>query len=303
MIALEFAKKNITEKRKVAQKFRIKNLDGRQEAKISKIKEWCTKYLNDVEGTSYDFNAVIEALPDELLKIKSFLDSNYDIPQIMEELPHGKKYSYIETSLYTNIRNDAKKILLQNLNVTVCPYCNRNYIFSDENINTCELDHFIPKRKYPIFASSFYNLIPVCPHCNGKKGENEFIFYPHKPMKNTDDLIKFTYKILGSDYLTKLEDIDVELDVLDSDYVFQAKILKLEELYKYHKDSVQDVLKKRQIFSDAYLESLKKEFSTLFKTSIDVEELLYGVSLRKDDYGKRPLTKMIQDIVKEVNNT
>ena len=177
----------------------------------------------------------------------------------------------------------------------------RNYIFADKNINTCELDHFVPKRKYPIFASSFYNLIPACPYCNGKKSEDEFKIYPHKSKKSTDELLKFTYKILGSNYLTDINDLDVELDILDEEYLTQAKILKLEDLYKHHKDIVQDVLKKRQIFSDAYVESLKEEFSLLFETKKDIEELIYGISLNKEDYGKRPLTKMLQDIVNEVS--
>lgn len=301
MVELEFCKKNLKERKEIVEDFRIKNFDGRQESKLGKIDEWCKKYLSDVNGIEYDFNGVIEALPDELLKIKEYLDNTYDVLQIMSELPHGKSYCYIETSLYTNMRAEAKRLLLNNLNVIVCPYCNRNYIFADENINTCELDHFIPKRKYPIFASSFYNLIPACPYCNGKKSEEEFKIYPHKQKKSTDELLKFTYRILGSNYLADIKDLDIELNILDEDYLVQANTLKLRDLYKHHKDIVQDVLKKRQIFSDAYLESLRKEFSVLFETQKDVEELIYGISLKKENYGKRPLTKMLQDIVSEVS--
>lgn len=34
----------------------------------------------------------------------------------------------------------------------------------------------------------------------------------------------------------------------------------------------------------------------------DLKELIYGTSLKEGDYGKRPLTKMLQDIVKEVSD-
>lgn len=300
MVQIEFCEKNTEERKKIVKTFRLKNLSGRHKGRINKIEIWCEKYLSDIDGDSFDFNSVIEALPEELLKIKDYLDRNYDVPQIMKELPYGDKYCYIETSLYTNMKDDAKELLVQKLNVIVCPYCNRNYVFSDKEIITCELDHFIPKRKYPIFASSFYNLIPVCPYCNRKKGESEFKIYPHSSERSTADLLKFSYKVLGSNYLTDLDDLDVELKVLDNNYLIQANILNLEALYKHHKDVVQDVLKKRQIFSDIYIESLSKEFSTLFKTPMDVEELIYGISLKKGEYGKRPLTKLIQDIINEV---
>lgn len=301
MVALEFCKKELSERKKIVQDFRLKNLEGRRLSKLNAIDEWCAKYLNNIEGKRFDFKAVVEALPQELLQIKEYLDRTYNVPQIMKELPRDKKHTYIESCLYIGMNENAKKVLISNLKVIVCPYCNRNYVFSDENINTCELDHFIPKSIYPIFASSFYNLIPSCPYCNKKKGSNEFIIYPHKQTTSTDKLMKFSYKILGSEYLTDLDDLDIELSVLDEAYQCQASILRLEDLYKHHKDIVQDVLKKRYVFSDAYMESLCKEFPMLFETQKDIEELIYGVSTKKEEYGKRPLTKMIQDIVNEVN--
>lgn len=299
MIALEFDKRDLSERKKIVEKFREKNLENRRKSKIKKIENWCKKYLSDVDGKCYNFHAVIEALPEELLKIKEYLDSEYDVDTIMKDLLYNKK-SYIETTLYNRMHNEAKNILLENLNVVVCPYCNRNYIFADENINTCELDHFIPKSRYPIFASSFYNLIPSCPYCNGKKGEKDFKIYPHVTKKMPDELVRFTYNILGSNYLKKVDDLDIVLDVLDENYLTQAKILRLEELYKHHKDIVQEILKKREIFSDTYMKGLCEEFPNLFKTQEDIEELVYGVSMKKNDYGKRPLSKMMHDIIEEV---
>jgi len=38
-----------------------------------------------------------------------------------------------------------------------------------------ELDHFLPKHKYPLFSMSAYNLVPSCKICNQSlKGEIEF---------------------------------------------------------------------------------------------------------------------------------
>lgn len=301
MIKLKFCKKNIIERKKIVTEFREQNLMGRQRGKIRAIEEWCKKYLSNIDDKSYDFNAVIEAEPEELLKIKTHLDDNYDVGVIMDELPHSQ-HCYIETTLYNKMHLKAKRKLLDNLNVEVCPYCNRNYVFSDNRVNTCVLDHFIPKRKYPIFACSFYNLIPVCHYCNGKKGEQEFVIHPHAFQGSTDDLLKFSYKVLGADYLKSLEDIEVELEILDNRYESQAELLKLKDLYKHHKDIVQDVLKKNIAFSDIYLECLSKEFSALFETKTEVKELLYGISFKEEGYGKRPLEKLVQDVVKEIEH-
>ena len=114
--------------------------------------------------------------------------------------------------------------------------------------------------------------------------------------------MRFTYHILGSEYLREKEYLNIKLEVLDEAYLEQVDILKLEELYNYHKDIVQDVLKKKQIFSDAYLDSICKEFPKLFESEEDIKELVYGVPVKEDEYGKRPLSKMIHDIVNEVND-
>ncbi|HCE4656947.1 TPA: HNH endonuclease [Vibrio parahaemolyticus] len=61
----------------------------------------------------------------------------------------------------------------------ICPYCNRNFtpvVVIDKNDEARpELDHFIPKSLFPMFAVSFYNLIPACHNCNHAKGNYNVI--------------------------------------------------------------------------------------------------------------------------------
>lgn len=70
--------------------------------------------------------------------------------------------------------------LLRELNVVVCPYCNRIYTItlpsrkeldSKKQFRTTRpvFDHFYPRSKYPYFALSLFNLIPSCHICNGNK--------------------------------------------------------------------------------------------------------------------------------------
>lgn len=70
--------------------------------------------------------------------------------------------------------------LLRELNVVVCPYCNRMYTITlpsrkelgkEKQFRTTRpvFDHFYPRSKYPYFALSLFNLIPSCHICNGNK--------------------------------------------------------------------------------------------------------------------------------------
>ena len=73
------------------------------------------------------------------------------------------------------------------LNVKVCPYCNREYTFhfiydkmkNGEAIQKkkvlYDFDHFITKGDYPYLALSFFNLVPSCSICNSRfKAKIEF---------------------------------------------------------------------------------------------------------------------------------
>lgn len=113
----------------------------------------------------------------------------------------------------------------------MCPYCNRNYVFSKTDADTCDLDHFIQEGKYPIFATSFYNLIPSCPICNRNKRENEFLFYAHDIKTDIDKKFRFSYTVTSNDFLINPKSIIVDLDA-DSGYENQIDVLNLKKFIK-----------------------------------------------------------------------
>ena len=70
-----------------------------------------------------------------------------------------------------NISYDAFKCsyrlpLLKGMDITVCPYCNKNELIISGSWNSADLDHFLPQSKYPLFSLSLGNLIPACKDCN-----------------------------------------------------------------------------------------------------------------------------------------
>lgn len=63
--------------------------------------------------------------------------------------------------------------LQRQLNVKVCPYCNRMYtttLYGKKRIRP-DFDHFYPQSRYPYLAVSLFNLIPSCNVCNKAKSD------------------------------------------------------------------------------------------------------------------------------------
>ena len=94
-------------------------------------------------------------------------------------------------TLYSRLNN---ALFVKDLDIKVCPYCNRNYILNFQikgKVNaTAQLDHFFDKKKYPYLAISIYNLVPSCGTCNQRKStKQETIFYPYNESFNNS--VKF----------------------------------------------------------------------------------------------------------------
>ena len=120
---------------------------------------------------------IITGKPEELEKIITGVSSKHKILNSkiqVQNTKYGKKIREIfNYKGFNKLKNYKSYDLIKKLNISVCLYCNRNYIFSSENINTCELDHFYSQEKYPYLALSFYNLIPSCHTCNHKKSSKD----------------------------------------------------------------------------------------------------------------------------------
>lgn len=200
--------------------------------------------------------------------------------------------------LYNQMTNKAKNHLIEMLGNRVCPYCNRNYVFSSSGVNTCQLDHFYSKSHYPILAASFYNLIPVCATCNHHKSANDF---PYSPHVNKDELLQFSFTVKQANFYKNEDYIDIVVHLTDETYRSQVEKLKLEKIYQGHKDVVLDIINKHRIFSENYLQTLCREFDFLNSVQ-ELKELIYNVPLEKEHRNDRPLSKLTQDILEEFEN-
>ena len=294
------------DKKKIVERYMRMNLNKRRLFAQKQLDEWCRKYLQKEDG-EYTFKDIITASPHELTTLKKYMDEHFtDFQQYNKELRFNLSTKQIDFScnnyvisyLFEKMNKDAKKLLIESLNNRVCPYCNRNYVFSVDYVNTCQLDHFYNKSKYPILAASFYNLIPVCSVCNLKKSAKDFLFNPHI---NQDEMFRFSYSIKGADFYKNEDSIDIEIIPNDEKYQEQIDDLQLKKIYQGHKDIVLDIAQKHRIFSDEYLQSIKEEFG--FHDSVQtLKELIYNVPLDSEKRNTRPLSKLTQDILEEMES-
>lgn len=213
-----------------------------------------------------------------------------------------------------------KKALVRIAGINVCPYCNRNFINVTEEANTSQLDHFFPKNEYPLFALCFYNLIPSCYGCNNKKSTSKFYISPYdESITDIDELLKFSLNIKSADFINNSESIDIiikddiseeELKQLESKdkLSVRQKLLKdkyvidTRSLYKLHADIVQELLWKHEIYNKDYKSGLYQIFADSGKyfSDFEIDRMIVGYYTEKENYGNRPLSKMVTDISKEI---
>ena len=71
------------------------------------------------------------------------------------------------------------------------------------------------------------------------------------------------------------------------------KVLNISDLYENHKDIIAELLQKREIYSDSYIEDLLNQYEgTLFKNCEDLLRLITCGYVSDEDLHKRPLSKL-----------
>ncbi|MNQ12185.1 hypothetical protein D3C85_250850 [compost metagenome] len=260
-------------------------------------------YLNSlIYNNNTSLKSIIIASPGRLnllvrwMKIfnPQFLDKDNEDSIILYNIFVEHGYDIIDKFSFVN-----------NLKIDTCVYCNRNYIFSisKKKVVKAEIDHFYPKSIYPLLALSYYNLIPSCESCNGlgAKGSKDPYFEGLKNpyLINYDDF-KFTFKIKNISIINPIcgkSDIEVEFkDKIQS----HCDVFNLDDLYSLHHDhAIELVIKQRLKYSKKYRSYLNSYDGLTFNKS-EIDRMILGNYSLESEQHKRPLSKLYQDIGKEL---
>ena len=279
--------------------------------------------VNNIPRLESKQDAFLNIMKDEFSFLKNYKGL---LDNFVDEEP--RLAEYLKKS-YDKIDSELRKKIIDSKNISVCPYCNRNYISSTYKflqcnicnqellvidgtekecpgckqeikgltkvVNTAQLDHFFPKDSYPLFAVSFYNLIPSCYSCNHVKLNKDLKHSPYDSSFPFDD-VKFTYIPKSTDR------IEIKIDSCNPDFKNGIRILGIEELYQSHIDVVNELIWKKEVYTDSYREGLSKILNqTNFELSqAELNRFITGHYTDKEKYGKRPLSKMVADIGREI---
>lgn len=203
----------------------------------------------------------------------------------------------------------------QRIDVTICPYCNRSYIFTSSKRGTRpQYDHYFPKSKYPYLALSMYNLIPCCSVCNGLKHDDDTvenpIIYPYQDSYGVQ--AEFVENGVDADniasWLGAAPKYEIKIqckDEIDPDLkkrIEQAvKTFRLEDLYSKHSDYVKDILRTAYIYHDDYFTGLVTQYPDLFHSKEEAKDFVFFNYLEEKDWGKRVLAKLTHDLAQKIS--
>lgn len=194
---------------------------------------------------------------------------------------------------------------VRGLNLRVCPYCGRAYIYAVEENGSVvkpQIDHFLPKSKYPYLALSYFNLILVCQTCNMKGCKGEYdpmttigkrpfsLIYPYE---YDETKARFDIVIKSSDYY---DDDSIEVDVIWDSNVEKGMgmVMKLNQFYHYHNHEVANIYRQKRVL-DSKAQMYYKWFGVPKAAFRPSPRLFFGFNFSDDNAGKEILYKLKKD--------
>lgn len=308
--AEKFGEKVIENKQLLSHFFKNKN----------DINEWKKKASKD----KYDrFKPLIIGEIDELEKIKNSvgeLKKNKD--KKSKGYKQSKEYKNVKwfEDQYKNFRSIecigdkwGGRALVESLDLRTCPYCNRNFIdtYKIESNNkirdNAQLDHFLPKEKYPYLSISLYNLIPCCAQCNHiKSNQIKEIVYPYSKTINGAMNFKIDFMVNEKDNIEVLYGKSDNFNILiktnnpNNKIKNNIDVFKLDKLYERHKNHVKDLIKKSIVYEESMINELYDQYPHLFKDELEIKEIIFNTYRNSEDFNKRPLSKLNYDISKDL---
>lgn len=208
--------------------------------------------------------------------------------------------------------------LAKKLNIKTCPYCNCQYTLyvkqkDNSGLAKFQFDHFFSKDRYPYLSVSLYNLIPSCASCNLKKSNKLMNLKEHFHPYYNSLHEKAKFKVKYSADITKLNiagiskmkenDIIIEFVPRRKSYAKVVKahddIFDINPIYERHKDIAHEILMKA-VLNNKYYQKGTGAISGLFPDKATMLKYILGNYLKENEINKRPLSKLYQDLAKQL---
>lgn len=270
------------------------------------------------------------ALPDELACLNYLADNLKDIiigdeiklqnltnePKLRSELfwkgekatPFGEEI-YKKIFNYDQFRGSIKsRKLVEKLKIKSCLYCNAAYCLSSKNKIYHTFDHFFSKKRYPYLSLSLYNLIPSCDNCNrAKSDKNISIKHPYSKVNSLTEEFSFQlepYSVVRFKQTGSKDEDQIKIELIPHTETAKNHIrhFNIDDLYSLHTDIAVELLWKSEVYTKSYQEDIIALFE---KAGIEIskkelERIIVSNYTEVEDFHKRPLSKLMHDISKDL---
>jgi len=266
------------------------------------------------------FRQLVLLPPDKLKELSEIINYRIERKKVTKKIFERKSIQRLK-AVYTDGYILSKKkinnqkintLMIDQLNINVCPYCNRNYINTRVDIENpskssfgAQMDHFYSKNKYPIFSVCLYNFIPVCSVCNLIKGRTDFKVFPFLEDEEKKHEVRFNYRY------SNLDEIELYFETSDERKA-DMNTIKLGEAYAIHRLDVKNMLIREEHYSKSYREELRDLFryngelgNNVFQLSLaddEIDRMIFGDSVFEEDIKNISLGKFKKDIYQEIKS-
>ena len=249
---------------------------------------------------------------DEFIAYSNKHFSNLTKDELLAKVPGCKGKSFYEAVVnamrYNEVQKTEIRPYMKRMGLNTCVYCNASYaVATDDRKATFQVDHYLPKSKYPFLCISFFNLYPTCMHCNQIKSKEttyNFCLYTKDPKElnpfkfSIDDKSIIKY-LLSNDF--ELLKVNLKSDTLTKEVEEHFNFFHLGGLYSQFSDEIEEIVWKAKIYNESYRNQLLAAYNKNFPFNIHAFKRFYlGFYPDAKDVHKRPLTLLKQSIAKEM---
>lgn len=273
------------------------------------------KYKDYVKNIIEYFDEILVLHPDkfEYYKNQYFSLSDRELASKRWKPRADKSFAdaIVEAMRYDDVRKYEIPSYVKKLEIKSCVYCNAQYTATvhkdnDMIVGAYQIDHFKPKSLYPFLCISFFNLQPCCANCNLWKSDMpiEFNLYT----TNASEIDPFNFLLTKKSIINYMlyqdaTKLNIQLNSSNNNLLTNHNTrFHTQELYVNFNDDAEELLWKCKIYNNTYKELLLHQFVKLFPNKKqDIHRFLFGFYDKVADIHKRPLTKMKQDIYKQLS--
>ncbi|MBE5322051.1 hypothetical protein IM793_23045 [Pedobacter sp. MR2016-19] len=254
-----------------------------------------TKRLNDLKK---EFGKIISASDMKSKKRKVF------------------RNTLIELMGYANLRSTFYPKYFFKVGIKTCVYCNALLTVVVERAMVLgkskgyqakfQADHYLPKKEYPCFSISIFNLYPVCANCNIVKGVKKVSFNLYSDV-NKHHQSPFSFRLSNgckAKFLLSrnLDDIVIEFDepIPPKGHEKFDDLFSIKGTYATQRDVAADLILKAEAYPLSYRNTLLTSLPKIFQNKSVVNRLITGNYAEESDIHKRPLAKFTLDIAYQI---